>query len=140
MRELSLPPTPAVAATSGAASERNQRHTWRLLRSLLVLGLDFQPLRLLGAFAAGFFLLGVLVGCSSLHHLGDKHHQISHVTQAVLAGGLLVSALFSLQAGVILESRLRHDRSNLQLRIRCSRRSDTKPAVTEENSGSRSRV
>lgn len=97
---------------------RDPRYSWWTLGSLLMLGFDFQPMRLLRAFAVGFLLLGVLIGYSPLHHLGDNHQHFSRAVQTALAGSMLVAALLSLQAGVILESRLRHDRKERQLRIR----------------------
>ena len=117
LREASAA-VPQETTTIVHPSEEGRRANWPKLCLALARGFEWKPLKVSCIPAVGFVLLGAMLGYTPLHHLSDRNHQIRHAVQATLAGGLFVASLLSLQAGIILQWKVRQDRKARHLRLR----------------------
>ena len=90
---------------------------FRILRMMVALVRDYRPLFFFGWGTALFVSLGLLAGAAPVYEYFTTG-LVSRFPLAFLAASLMVIGCFTLQAGVMLESNLRHHRESHQLRLR----------------------
>ena len=116
--QLSELPVPFRARAAGSSSKLHTvRDGLRVLRLLLVLFRDYQPLMFFGATALVLFLAGLAAGSLPIYEYFTTR-LVGRFPLAILAAGLMNLSLFTLLTGLMLESSLRHRRESYQITLR----------------------
>jgi glycosyltransferase involved in cell wall biosynthesis len=108
----------------------------KILRMMIALVRDYRPLFFFGWGTALFVSLGLLAGAAPVYEYFTLG-MIYRFPLAILAASLMVIGCFTLQAGIILESNLRHHRESHQLRLRSLRYNALGPRETQQRPSSR---
>jgi hypothetical protein len=89
----------------------------RVLRLLVTLFRDYRPLFFFGTIGFLFFAAGLAAGSLPIYEYFTTR-MVGRFPLAILAAGLMNLALFTVLAGLILESSLRHRRESYQITLR----------------------
>jgi glycosyltransferase involved in cell wall biosynthesis len=109
---------------------------FKILRMMIALVRDYRPLFFFGWGTALFVGAGLLAGAAPVYEYFTLG-LINRFPLAILAASLMVIGCFTLQAGIILESNLRHHRESHQLRLRRLRYNALAPRETQPRPSSR---
>jgi glycosyltransferase involved in cell wall biosynthesis len=115
MAEISVPFRERAAGTSSKLS--TVRDGFKILRMMIALVRDYRPLFFFGWGTVLFVGAGLLAGAAPVYEYFTLG-LVNRFPLAILAASLMVIGCFTLQAGIMLESSLRHHRESHQLRLR----------------------
>jgi hypothetical protein len=94
---------------------------------------DYRPLFFFGWGTALFVCAGLTAGAAPIYEYFTLG-LVNRFPLAILAASLMVIGCFTLQAGIILESNLRHHRESHQLRLRRLRYNVLPPREAQRSS------
>lgn len=109
---------PFQERTEGTTSKlRTFRDGYRILRALLLLFRDYNPLYFFGAIALVFFVAGLAAGLAPVVEYYDTG-LVGRLPLAVLAAVLVNISIFTFLTGLVSETNLRYHREAFQIRLR----------------------
>lgn len=110
-------PIDYVSRPQGSVSKLNTyRDGFKVLKLILFLFKSYRPLKFFGTLAAGFFLLGLVVGLPVVIEFARERY-VYKVPSAILASGLMVLAVNFLSLGIVMDSiaRFHHQQFEVEM-------------------------